>query len=109
VSRFAAIEDLLHERLDAVAYPITRETRKFNYVVSITETPPNGLELSEYRSEHSGPPEFPDNIASSGFISLAMVFHPSMRHEFQMTCEGLGDWQRPDDVAGLFQAAHGSA
>ena len=92
VARFAAIEDLLHERLDAVGYPITRETRKFNYVVSITDTPPNGLELSEYRSEHSGPPEFPDNIASSGFISLALVFHPAMRDEFQMTCEGLGDW-----------------
>lgn len=93
VARFAAIEDLVHERLDAVGYPITRETRKFNYVVSITDTPPNGLELSEFRSEHSGPPEFPDNIASSGFISLAMVFHPSMRDEFQMTCEGLGDWR----------------
>ena len=92
VARFAAIEDLVHERLDTVGYPITRETRKFNYVVSITDTPPNGLELSEYRSEHSGPPEFPDNIASSGFISLAMVFHPSLRDEFQMTCEGLGDW-----------------
>jgi hypothetical protein len=50
------------------------------------------LELSEYRSEHSGPPEFPDKIASSGFISLALVFHPAMRDEFQMTCEGLGDW-----------------
>ncbi len=92
VARFAAIEDLVHERLDTVGYPITRETRKFNYVVSITDTPPNGLELSEYRSEHSGPPEFPDNIASSGFISLALVFHPAMRDEFQMTCEGLGDW-----------------
>ncbi len=92
VARFAAIEDLVHERLDTVGYPITRETRKFNYVVSITDNPPNGLELSEYRSEHSGPPEFPDNIASSGFISLAMVFHPSLRDEFQMTCEGLGDW-----------------
>ena len=92
VARFAAIEDLVHERLDAVGYPITRETRKFNYVVSITDTPPNGLELSEYRSEHSGPPEFPDKIASSGFISLALVFHPAMRDEFQMTCEGLGDW-----------------
>jgi tetratricopeptide (TPR) repeat protein len=92
VARFAAIEDLVHERLDAVGYPLTRETRKFNYVVSITDTPPNGLELSEYRSEHSGPPEFPDKIASSGFISLALVFHPAMRDEFQMTCEGLGDW-----------------
>jgi hypothetical protein len=35
VARFAGIEDLLHERLDSFGYPTTKETRKFNYVVSI--------------------------------------------------------------------------
>jgi tetratricopeptide (TPR) repeat protein len=92
VARFAAIEDLLHERLDSVGYPILRETRKFNYVVSIAESPPGYLDVNEYRSERSGLADLPDHIASNGFISLAMVFHPVMRDNFQITCEGLGDW-----------------
>jgi hypothetical protein len=50
------------------------------------------LEVSEYRSERSGLADFPDQIASNGFVSLALVFHPAMRDNFQMTCEGLGDW-----------------
>jgi tetratricopeptide (TPR) repeat protein len=92
VSRFAAIESLLHERLDVNGFPATRETRTFNYVVSIAESPPGFLEVSEYRSERSGLADLPDHIASNGFISLALVFHPSMRDNFQLTCEGLGDW-----------------
>ena len=92
VSRFAAIESLLHERLDVTGFPATRETRTFNYVVSIAESPPGFLEVSEYRSERSGLADLPDHIASNGFISLALVFHPSMRDNFQLTCEGLGDW-----------------
>jgi tetratricopeptide (TPR) repeat protein len=92
VSRFAAIESLLHERLDVTGFPATRETRTFNYVVSIAESPPGFLEVSEYRSERSGLADLPDNIASNGFISLALIFHPSMRDNFQLTCEGLGEW-----------------
>jgi tetratricopeptide (TPR) repeat protein len=92
VARLAAIEDLLHEKLDATGYPITTETRKFNYVVSITESPSGFLDLFEYRSDGSGLADFPDHITSSGFISLAMVFYPGLRDDFQMTCEGLGDW-----------------
>ena len=36
---------------------------------------------------------FPDRIASGGFAALALVFHPDMRENFEMTCEGLGSWQ----------------
>ena len=61
-------------------------------MVAIAESPPGFLEVSEYRSERSGLDDLPDHIASNGFISLALVFHPSMRDNFQLTCEGLGDW-----------------
>jgi tetratricopeptide (TPR) repeat protein len=93
VSRFAAIEDLVHERLNPAGVPLSRETRKFNYVVSISKPSPGFLEVDEFRSERSGLDDFPDKIASQGFPALAMVFHPDMRDNFQMTCEGLGDWR----------------
>ena len=51
VARFAAVEDLFHQRLDRYGMATLTETRKFNYVASITEPEPGYLEVSEYRAE----------------------------------------------------------
>ncbi len=93
VSRIAAIEQLLHEELDEVGNPIVKETRTFNYVASISESTPGFLAVDEYRAEHLGLDDFPGQIASSGFSSLALVFHPALRDNFEMLCEGLGEWR----------------
>lgn len=92
VQRIAAIEHLLHERVDEIGNPLTRQTRDFNYVASVSEERPGYLEVDEYRTEHLGLNEFPDQISSSGFAALALVFHPAMRDNFEMKCEGLSDW-----------------
>jgi tetratricopeptide (TPR) repeat protein len=92
VSRIAAIEHLLHQRVDEMGNPITRETRNFNYVASVSEDKPGVLAVDEYRAEHLTRADFPDEISSTGFGTLALVFHPSMRANFEMTCEGLGNW-----------------
>lgn len=93
VSRFAAVEDLFHQRLDAYGLPTRTDTRKFNYVASISEEQPGYLSVDEYRAEKLGLTGYPDQIASSGFAALALVFHPHMRDNFEMKCEGLGDWR----------------
>jgi tetratricopeptide (TPR) repeat protein len=92
VSRIAAIEHLLHERMDEMGNPASRETRDYNYVTSITEDTPGFLAVEESRSERLTRTDYPDQIMSSGFAALALVFHPSMRDNFEMTCEGLGHW-----------------
>jgi tetratricopeptide (TPR) repeat protein len=92
VARFSAVEDLLHQRLNSLGYPTTTETRKFNYVATISETDPGFLSVDEYRAEHLSLAGFPDQIASRGFAVLALVFHPHMRDTFEMKCEGLSDW-----------------
>jgi tetratricopeptide (TPR) repeat protein len=91
VTRISSIEHLLHERVDEMGNPSTRQTRDFNYVASISEDKPGFLEVEEYRAEHLGLADFPDQIASSGFAALALVFHPGMRDNFEMNCEGLGE------------------
>ena len=107
VARFAAVEDLFHESLDPFGVPVRTETRKYNYVASISEPQPGFLSVEEYRADKPGSAEYPDHIASTGFAALALVFHPDMRDTFEMQCEGLGDWhgqaswlvhfrQRPD-------------
>ena len=91
VSRIAAIEHLLHEQLDEMGDAITKETRTFNYVASFTESKQGSIAVDEYRQEHLGLADFPDQISSSGFATLALVFHPKMRESFEMVCEGLGE------------------
>jgi tetratricopeptide (TPR) repeat protein len=92
MAKFSATEDLLHEQLDPVGNPISKETRKFDYVASIAEDRPGFLEVSEYRSERYGLLDLPDHIATTGFVALALIFHPDMRDNFEFKCEGLGDW-----------------
>jgi tetratricopeptide (TPR) repeat protein len=93
VTRFAAIEELFHQRLDVYGLPVRTDTRKFNYVASISEQQPGYLSVEEYRSEKLGLTGYPDEIASTGFAALALVFHPHMRDNFEMKCEGLGEWR----------------
>jgi len=93
VSRFAAVEDLFHQALDIYGIPIRTENRKYNYVASITESVPGLIAVDEYRAEKLTAKGYPDQIASTGFAALALVFHPHMRDNFEITCEGLGDWR----------------
>ncbi len=92
VARFAAVESLFHQSLDQFGIPVRTETRKYNYVASISEPQPGFLSVDEYRADKLTPAEYPDQIASTGFAALALVFHPAMRDNFEMTCEGLGAW-----------------
>lgn len=93
LSRFSAIEDLYHQSLDAYGIPIRTETRKYDYVASINRPQPGSVLVDEYRSDKLSLSGYPDQIASTGFATLALVFHPEMRTDFEMTCEGLGDWR----------------
>jgi tetratricopeptide (TPR) repeat protein len=92
VSRISAIEHLVHEQVDEMGNSITKETRNYDYVASITEDKPGYLAVDEERLERMARADFPDRIASGGFATLALVFHPHMRENFEMTCEGLGNW-----------------
>jgi len=92
VSRIGAIEHLLHQQMDELGNPATRETRNYNYTASISEEKPGFLSVDEDRSEPLTHNDFPDKIASGGFATLALVFHPDMRDNFEMECEGLGRW-----------------
>ncbi len=92
VSRIAAIERLVHQQVNEMGNPATRETRNYDYVATITEDQRGGFRVDEDRAENFTRAVFPDGIASSGFAVLALVFHPTMRENFEMNCEGLGRW-----------------
>ena len=92
ISRFNAIEDLLHENLNELGTPTTKETREFNYVASISEPQPGFLKVDEFRTGRTDLGDFPGQIATHGLPALALVFHPDIRDNFEITCEGLSQW-----------------
>ena len=93
VSRFAAVEDLFHQSLGRDGIPTASQTLKYNYVANISEPEPGYLEVEEFRAEKLSVERYPDQISSTGFAVLALVFHRHARDSFDMTCEGLGDWK----------------
>ncbi len=90
LARFSAVEDLLHEDLDDLGKPTNKETRRFNYLVSISSPVPGVLVADEYRTGVSAISDFPDSVETRGLPVVAFAFHPEMRPDFHMTCEGLG-------------------
>jgi tetratricopeptide (TPR) repeat protein len=90
INQFSAVEHMVHENLTATGAPHNRQTREYNYVVAIHQPLPGTLAIQEYRD--AGDLEMPDKITTNGLAVLAIAFHPSFRDDFEMRCEGLGDW-----------------
>jgi len=83
---------MLHVDLDDLGVPRNKISLRFDYVASIRENKPGIILVDEYRTWHSQVEDFPDHIATRGLPALAFVFHPDIRDNFEMTCEGLGTW-----------------
>lgn len=92
VNRIEATEKITHEELSSLGRPISVEKRKFAYQVSIAAAPSGLLNVSEDRLGPDGR-TFIDHISMFGLADLPLIFHPSLRRDFRMSCEGLGHWQ----------------
>jgi len=94
VNRIDATEQITHEELSTLGRPVAVEKRKFDYLISISD-PGSGLltvdENRQGRDSESG--RFLDHISMFALADLPLIFHPTLRTDFQMTCEGLGKWQ----------------
>ena len=93
VDKFTATEIVEHQTVDRSGRLGRLETRKFNYLVTIAQTRSGGMNVEEYRNGGSSPDQFPGHIATVGTPSLVLIFHPRHLKDFQMKCEGLGEWQ----------------
>ena len=92
LSRFGADEDMFHQALDQAGLSTDVETRKYDYLAAVShESGP--ISIQEYRSGKSAKTDYPDGISTSGFVMLAMVFHPEMQGSFDFDCEGQSGWR----------------
>ncbi len=92
VNKITATERLDNELLDRSGFPSLRESRSFSYVVGIQEVRKGMLDVEEFRNGSVDPELFPQHIATIGLPSLVLVFHPSYKDDFDVTCEGLSRW-----------------
>jgi tetratricopeptide (TPR) repeat protein len=93
VDRFTATEILDHELVDNWGLASRRETRKFDYVVEISEISHGYLNVEEYRNGTRDIGLFPDGVATLGLPSIVLLFHPYFHASYELTCEGLGRWR----------------
>jgi hypothetical protein len=107
LEKFSATEHIDHYKVDSAGEARSEETRSFEYVVTVLQDPVSGFQLDEYRNGSTDPAQFPAGIATEALPVMALIFHPLLASDFNMSCEGLGQWsghkawqvrfeQRPD-------------
>jgi hypothetical protein len=118
LDRYTATENIEHFDVSPRGSKLSRETRKFNYLVEIHQVGTTDLDVEEHRNgwmpteKIRGYPvrtEFPGDIETAGLPMLALIFHPRLQARYEFACEGLGSWrgrrawvvhfrQRPDQT-----------
>jgi tetratricopeptide (TPR) repeat protein len=93
VDRFTATEELEHTSLSPLGLQLSRETRKFNYLVEIRQLNSNDLDVQEYRNGSVSVQQFPAHIGTIGLPTLVLVFHPYYQEKYEFACEGRGAWR----------------
>jgi tetratricopeptide (TPR) repeat protein len=99
VDRFTATEEMEHESLSPLGVQVARDSRRFNYLVTIRQIGGRTLDVQEYRDGTVSLDIFPAHLATLGMPALALVYHPYYRDEYEFICEGRGEWRgRPSWV-----------
>jgi tetratricopeptide (TPR) repeat protein len=93
VDRFTATEEMEHESLSPLGVQISRESRTFNYLVAIRQIGARELDVQEYRNGSVSIQHFPAHLGTIGLPVLALVFHPFYQDEYELACEGRGQWR----------------
>jgi hypothetical protein len=92
VDRFTATEKVEHSSLSPLGLVVSKETRKFDYMVEIRPFGAHDLDVQEYRNGSVSAQQFPGNIGTIGLPTLALVFHPYYQEKYEFACEGRGTW-----------------
>jgi tetratricopeptide (TPR) repeat protein len=93
VNNITATEKVAYEDLNPTGRSYSPENRKYDYMASITDNDSGLPVIDESREDTSGLSKLPQGIAPFGLQDLALIFHPVIRNDFQMSCEGLGKWR----------------
>ncbi len=92
LQKFDATEHMENFSVDAKGSRGKPEDRTFDYMVTVKVSEGQIADLEEYRNGSLDPKQFPGKFATTGLPTMALAFHPAMVSEFNLVCEGLGQW-----------------
>jgi hypothetical protein len=93
LEKFTAVENLEHYAVNQEGERKAPEIRRFNYVVMVTQNREGTFLLEEFRNGSADPEQFPGSVASVGLPAINLIFHPMLVSDFDVRCEGLGQWK----------------
>jgi hypothetical protein len=92
LENFTAEEQIEYQRLNQTGFPEDADSGVFDYVFAFEQSG-GGRGSREYRTPAKGSHAFAASGQDTGQAALALIFLPSMRTDYEMTCEGLGKWE----------------
>ena len=90
--KFAATETMEHYEIFKGGKTLGPKTVTFEYMAEMNQIRPDMLVMEETRDGRIPIEKFPANFATLGLPIMALVFHPVFSGEYEMQCEGLGQW-----------------
>ena len=89
MEKFTATETVEHYPIDKTGERKQPQTRKFAYVVTISQDALGTFALEEFRDGGTDRSLFPASIATMGLPAVVLVFHPDYAGDFEYHCDGL--------------------
>ncbi len=107
LEQFSALEHYESVEIGADGQLLNPISAAFKYLVFIHKVRPGFLTVQEVREQNNVVTSLPERLQDLGSPAVVLVFHPNYQDDFEMKCEGLGQWngqaawlvhfrQRPD-------------
>ena len=92
LEKFTAQESIEYKRFDRRGDLKETQSGTFDYTFAFEERN-DGIASKEYRAATKASRVFAEAGHDVGQVALALIFHPSLQTDYQMSCEGLDNWR----------------
>jgi hypothetical protein len=93
LENFTAQEKIEYEKLNPAGFLEESDSGVFDYVFAFEQRAGGARVSREYRNPANGSQAFPASGQDTGQVALVLIFHPNMRSDYDMSCEGLDKWR----------------
>jgi tetratricopeptide (TPR) repeat protein len=93
LEQFSALEHYESVEIEPNGQVVNPFSRAFNYLVFIRQIRPDLHTMEEVREQNKVVTQLPGRIQDLGSPAVAMIFDPRYQDDFEMKCEGLGQWK----------------
>ncbi len=92
LERFSALERYESVEIGAGGQVSNPVSAAFSYLVFIRKTRPDLFTVEEVREQNKAAAALPGYLQDMGSPAIVLMFHPLYQDDFDMKCEGLGQW-----------------